>query len=112
MKSFILLTFLASSLSFAETKTIAVNGMTCGNCVKSITKAVCDDLKYSKENCTVKIGEVTVTGENIDMNAITAAVKKAGYEVAANDKTATAATAATTTPETKTEAKTPAKKKK
>ena len=111
MKSLILLTFLASSLSFAETKTIPVNGMTCGACVKSLTKAVCEDLKYSKENCSVKMGEITVTGEKVDTDVIAAAVKKAGYEVASNAPAATATTTTTSTTKTETKAAVPAKKK-
>ncbi len=93
MKSLILLTFLASAWALAETKTFAVNGMTCGDCVASVQKSVCEGLKYSKENCTVEIGKVTVTGENVDPSAIEAAVKKAGFTVATNS------TAASTTPE-------------
>lgn len=105
MKSLILLTFLASSFGFAETKTIPVTGMVCGGCVATIKKAVCEDLKYSKENCSVKIGEVKVTGDHVDMNAITTAIKNAGYDVASTSATAT-------TPATKAEAQAvPAKKK-
>ncbi len=83
MKSLILLTFLASSLAFAETKTIAVKGMTCGSCVSHVKKAVCDGLSYSKENCKVEVGKVTVTSDKLDVAAIEAAITKAGYEVAA-----------------------------
>ncbi len=67
--------------------------MTCGACVKNVEKAVCEGLKYSKENCQVKIGEVTVTGDKVDTSAVEAAIVKAGYEV-------TPATAATAAPET------------
>lgn len=107
MKSLILLSFLASSLVLAESKTIAVKGMTCGSCVKNVEKAVCEGLKYSKENCQVKIGEVTVIGDKVDSSAIEAAIVKAGYEVVAP---ATASTAADTTPAAQPTA-TPKKKK-
>ncbi len=83
MKSLILLTFLASSLAFAETKSIAVKGMTCGSCVSNVKKAVCDGLGYPKENCKVEIGKVTVTNDHLDIPKIEAAITKAGYEVAA-----------------------------
>ncbi len=97
MKSLILLTFLASSLSFAETKTIPVKDMTCGGCVANVKKAVCEGLKYSKENCSVKIGELKVTGDNIDMKAIETALVDAGYGIADANQTATAAEAITKT---------------
>lgn len=111
MKSLIMLTLLATSFSFAETTTVHVNGMTCGACVKSITKAVCEDLKYSKENCTVKMGEVTVTADKVDLAAITSAVQKAGYEVASTTPAATSTITTTTTTKTETKAAVPAKKK-
>jgi copper chaperone CopZ len=84
LKSIALLTFLATSVCFAETKTIPVTGMTCNNCVKMINKAVCNDLHYSSENCHVKMGEVTVTGDHVDTDAITKAIKAAGYDVPAS----------------------------
>lgn len=96
MKSLILLIFLASPLVLAETKTIPVSGMTCGGCVANVKKAVCESLKYSKENCTVKIGELKVTGDHIDMTAIESALKEAGYEIAVAPAV-TPATAATPT---------------
>ncbi len=88
MKSLILLVFLASSFTFAETRTIPITGMTCGGCVANIKKAVCKDLKFSRENCKVKIGELSVTADQIDMAAITAAIQEAGYEIATSSAAA------------------------
>jgi copper chaperone CopZ len=105
MKSLVVLIFVASSLSFAETKTIPITGMTCGGCVAAIKKAVCTDLKYSKANCQVKIGELKVTADHVDMAAIESAVKEAGYEVASS-------TPAAATTEAQPAAATPTKKKK
>lgn len=70
-------------MSFAETKSVSVSGMTCANCVANVTKAVCEGLKYSAENCAVEIGKVTVTGDKVDLAAVETAIKTAGYEVVA-----------------------------
>ncbi len=81
MKTLILPILLAGPVLFGETKTFDIKGMTCGGCVANIQKSVCDGLHFSKENCKVEIGKLTITSEKIDSNLISSAVSKAGYEV-------------------------------
>jgi copper chaperone CopZ len=98
MKSLILLSFFAFNQVWAETATLNIKGMTCGGCVKNIEKAVCQGLNYSKDNCQVEIGKITVTGDQIDLGAVEAAITKAGYEPVTTAASAKASAPALDTP--------------
>ena len=62
--------------------TLSVSGMSCGGCSGSI-KRVCEALEGVTE-CTAshETGAVVVTGPAVDAAAVTAAITKAGFEVA------------------------------
>lgn len=69
-----------------ETATIKVEGMTCGSCVNSVSKALkrvpgVDDVQVDLANGTAKI-----TGEQAarNMPALLAALSEAGYEASSS----------------------------
>ena len=90
MKTVFLGLTLLSTLSFAETATLTVEGMHCAGCKHEIKEKVCDDaaLKANYESCTVKFtnqkkqtGELTIVTKKdakLDLAAIKAGVKAAG----------------------------------
>ncbi len=70
MKTLILSSFVLSSLCFANGNTIVIDNMSCGSCVKQVTKAVCNDKDISTwfDSCKPEIvdgekmvGKVTYT---------------------------------------------------
>lgn len=79
-----------SSLAFAETATVTIEGMHCAGCKSMITKSVCEDAKLQKtyETCSVElidakkqIGKVTLVakkGEKINLAAVKDGIKAAG----------------------------------
>lgn len=68
-----------SSPALAETKTYTLKGMTCMNCVKSVTKAVCG--LPGIEKCDVSVGAMTLSGPALDEAAIKAAIAKTSFEI-------------------------------
>lgn len=97
MKSVLLLGLsLISSLAFAETTTVTVDGMHCSGCKAMISDKVCNSeaVKANAESCEVKlvdeekqVGQVTIVAKpntKVDVAAIEAGIKAAGddYKVA------------------------------
>jgi copper chaperone len=66
-----------------EIREYAVNGMTCAHCVMSVREEVSEVAGVRAVDVDLAGGRLTVTGENLDDQAIAAAVDEAGYEVAA-----------------------------
>ena len=65
----------------ADTKTFAVEGMSCQHCVNRVMEAVQNDPKLSA-SVQLRGGVVKVSGESvIDQEAVKAAIEKAGYTV-------------------------------
>lgn len=61
---------------------LKVNGMTCGGCVKSVTRAVQSVPKVEQVAVDLAGREVRVSGD-ADPAAVRAAIEAAGYELAA-----------------------------
>lgn len=59
---------------------LKVSGMTCGHCVRAITKAVQSVDEGAAVNVDLSTGEVTVRG-TADASIVTAAIAAAGYQV-------------------------------
>jgi len=62
-----------------ETRTYAVEGMTCGHCVKSIEAAVGRIGGVTRASVDLAARTVTVAGAVLDDEAVQAAVEDAGY---------------------------------
>jgi copper chaperone len=69
--------------STGETRAYTVRGMTCSHCVLSVREEVSDVPGVRAVDVDLASGRVTVTGQEIDDDAVRAAVAEAGYEVAA-----------------------------
>lgn len=67
----------------AETRDYTVEGMTCSHCVLSVREEVSEVSGVSVVDVDLASGRLTVTGSNLDDDAVRAAVADAGYEVAA-----------------------------
>lgn len=76
-----------ATASFAGTSTYTIEGMTCGNCVKSVKKEVCSLPGVTK--CEVEVGSVKLTvpeGQTLDEALLKKAVEKAGYNLTGKAK--------------------------
>jgi copper chaperone len=62
--------------------TYTVTGMTCSHCADAVTSEVSGVPGVSSVDVTVETGTVVVHGENVDDQAVRAAIDEAGYEVA------------------------------
>ncbi|HET9859589.1 MAG TPA: heavy-metal-associated domain-containing protein [Nocardioidaceae bacterium] len=62
--------------------TYTVTGMTCSHCADAVTSEVSEVAGVSSVDVTVETGTVVVHGDNIDDQAVRAAIDEAGYEVA------------------------------
>lgn len=62
------------------TATVKISGMSCGHCVMHVKKALASIPGVQAE---VEIGKAVVTGENVNMDAVKAAIEDAGYDVVA-----------------------------
>jgi copper chaperone len=60
-----------------------VNGMTCSHCVLSVREEVVEVAGVSAVDVDLAAGRITVTGQDVDDDAVRRAVAEAGYEVAA-----------------------------
>jgi copper chaperone len=60
-----------------------VQGMTCSHCVLSVREEVSEVPGVSAVDVDLASGRMTVTGQDVDDDAVRAAVADAGYEVAA-----------------------------
>lgn len=58
-----------------------VRGMTCGHCVASVTEEVSEVAGVTGVDVDLASGRVAVRGEDVDEDAVVAAVAEAGYEV-------------------------------
>jgi copper chaperone len=65
------------------TTTYSVTGMTCAHCVASVTEEVSAVSGVTDVAVDLPTGKVTVTGQDVDRDAVEAAVAEAGYEVIA-----------------------------
>jgi copper chaperone CopZ len=62
--------------------TYTVTGMTCSHCADAVTSEVSEVAGVSSVDVTVETGTVVVHGENVDDQAVRAAIDEAGYAVA------------------------------
>ena len=63
-------------------QTIAVAGMTCDHCIRAVTSEVSKIAGVERVDVDLAIGAVTVvSAEPVDLDALSAAVEEAGYEV-------------------------------
>jgi copper chaperone CopZ len=69
--------------STTETHDYTVQGMTCSHCVLSVREEVSEVPGVSSVDVDLDTGRMTVSGENVDDEAVRAAVVEAGYEVVA-----------------------------
>jgi copper ion binding protein len=67
----------------AETREYTVQGMTCAHCVLSVREEVSEVAGVSAVDVDLASGRLTVTGSEVDEQAVREAVADAGYEVAA-----------------------------
>ena len=65
-----------------EPLTYSVEGMTCGHCRAAITAEIGKLSGVGAVDVDLDAGRVSVTGENLDGDAIRAAIAAAGYDVA------------------------------
>ena len=63
----------------SETRTFAIEGMKCGNCVKSATEALESLPGVESVEVTLDPQQAVVTGD-VDPAAVIAAIEKAGYK--------------------------------
>ena len=66
----------------SKTRDYTVQGMTCGHCVLSVREEVSEVAGVAAVDVDLASGRMTVTGEDVDADAVRAAVADAGYEVA------------------------------
>jgi copper chaperone len=64
------------------TRTYLVTGMTCGQCVSSVTEEVAKVVGVEAVAVDLASGQVTVTGDRFTDEQVTAAVAEAGYAIA------------------------------
>ncbi len=64
-----------------STVTYAVEGMTCGHCVQSVTAEVSNVPGVVDVSVDLAAGQVSVTAEGDVDHAVRSAVEEAGYEV-------------------------------
>jgi copper chaperone len=67
--------------SSTDNREYAVNGMTCGHCVMSVTEEVEQVPGVTGVDVDLETGRVVVRGDGFSDNAIRDAVHEAGYEV-------------------------------
>jgi len=59
-----------------------VTGMTCGHCVAAVTEEVSAVPGVTDVEVVLETGALVVTGEDVDADAVRAAVDEAGYALA------------------------------
>jgi copper chaperone len=67
----------------AHSRAFTVNGMTCQHCVLSVREEVSELPGVAGVDVDLATGRLTVTGAEIDEQAVRTAVAGAGYDVAA-----------------------------
>jgi copper chaperone len=68
-------------MSTATEKTYTVEGMTCGHCELSVREEVEEVKCVTSVQADHNTGRVVVAGEDVDDEAVRAAVAEAGYRV-------------------------------
>lgn len=66
----------------ADTLTLSVPGMTCGHCEAAVTKEVSSVAGVATVVVDLDTKLVTVTGADLDRDAVVAAIDDAGFDVA------------------------------
>jgi len=66
----------------SDTRTYTVSGMTCGHCVASVTEEVQEVPGVADVDVVLETGALTVTGADLDDDAVRKAVEEAGYQLA------------------------------
>lgn len=66
----------------AQTLEFTVTGMTCDHCVHSVTNAAKDTPGVTDADVSLDEKRAVVRGENIDPDAVIAAIREEGYEAA------------------------------
>lgn len=66
----------------AQTLEFTVTGMTCDHCVHSVTNAAKETPGVTDAQVSLEEKRAVVTGENIDPEAVIAAIAEEGYEAA------------------------------
>lgn len=61
------------------TTTYSIEGMTCGHCKMAVEKEVGAIEGVTSVEASVEAKNVTVTGDNVSVDDVAAAVKEAGY---------------------------------
>lgn len=69
-------------MSSPSTRTYIVTGMTCGHCVASVTEEISELEGVDAVDVDLASGRATVTGEDVSDDAVRAAVREAGYDIA------------------------------
>jgi copper chaperone CopZ len=69
-------------MSAAARRTYIVTGMTCAHCVASVTEEIAALPGVSAVDVELATGRVTVSGDDVADEAVRAAVREAGYDVA------------------------------
>jgi copper chaperone len=64
-----------------ETRTLLVDGMTCGGCVLSVERALERVPGVVKARASLERREAVVEGEQLDSDRLVHALEDAGYEV-------------------------------
>jgi copper ion binding protein len=70
------------SQTMNETREYTVQGMTCSHCVLSVREEVSEVRGVSAVDVDLASGRMTVTGQDVNDDAVREAVAEAGYEVA------------------------------
>jgi copper chaperone CopZ len=65
----------------ADAREYAVHGMTCAHCVMSVHEEVSEIPGVRAVDVDLASGRMTVSGQDVDEDAVRAAVADAGYEV-------------------------------
>ncbi len=66
----------------SQTREFTVSGMTCRHCVQSVEEEVREVAGVTGVEVELDTGRLAVSGEGVDDDAVRAAVREAGYEVA------------------------------
>ncbi len=70
----------------AENVTLNITGMTCSHCVGAVTRALQEVDNVNQVNVDLKSGRVVVEGEDLDADALCAAVSGLGYRASVAGK--------------------------
>ncbi|NLY45771.1 MAG: heavy-metal-associated domain-containing protein [Tissierella sp.] len=63
------------------TKTLLVEGMSCGHCVKAVEAALKELTEVNKVEVDLSLKKVVVEGEDLVEEKLSQAIEDAGYEV-------------------------------